>query len=112
MVQRSIRLDLAFSALSDGTRRGILERLGREDASISELAQTFGMTLTGVKKHVRVLEAAGLVTTRKAGRVRTCTLGPRRMEDATAWLAQHQAMLEARLDRLGAFLERQREEER
>ena len=76
------------------------------------LDQTFGMTLTGVKKHVRVLEAAGLVTTRKAGRVRTCTLGPRRMEDATAWLAQHQAMLEARLDRLGAFLERQREEER
>ena len=70
------------------------------------------MTLTGVKKHVRVLEAAGLVTTRKAGRVRTCTLGPRRLEDETAWLAHYHAMLEARLDRLGAFLERQQEEER
>lgn len=112
MVQRSRRLDLAFSALSDGTRRGILERLGRGDATISELAEAFGMTLTGVKKHVRVLEAAGLVTTRKAGRVRTCTLGPRRLEDETAWLARYHAMLEARLDRLAAFLERQQEDER
>jgi DNA-binding transcriptional ArsR family regulator len=110
MVQRSRRLDLAFSALSDGTRRGILERLGRGDASISDLAEAFDMTLTGVKKHVRILEAAGLVTTRKAGRVRTCTLGPRRLEDETAWLAHYHAMLEARLDRLGAFLERQEEE--
>ena len=112
MVQRSRRLDLAFSALSDGTRRGILQRLGRSDASISELAGTFGITLTGVKKHVRVLEGAGLVTTRKAGRVRTCTLGPRRLEDETAWIAQYHAMLEARLDRLGAYLERTAKEER
>lgn len=109
MVQRSRRFDLAFAALSDDTRRGIVERLGRREATISDLAAAFGMTLTGVKKHVRVLEAAGLVTTRKAGRVRTCSLGPRRLEDETAWLARYHAMLDERLDRLGAFLEQQEE---
>lgn len=106
MVQYSPQLDDAFRALSDRTRRGILERLGRRDASISDLAAAFDMTLTGVKKHVRVLERAGLVTTRKVGRVRHCTLGPRRMEDETAWIAKYQQMLEARLDRLGEFLKR------
>ncbi|HEX5632765.1 MAG TPA: metalloregulator ArsR/SmtB family transcription factor [Gemmatimonadales bacterium] len=111
MVQRLRRLDLTFGALADGTRRGILERLGRGDATISDLAQAFGMTLTGLKKHVRVLEEAGLVTTRKVGRVRTCRLGPRRLEDETAWMTRHRAMLEARLDRLGEFLERERMEE-
>jgi DNA-binding transcriptional ArsR family regulator len=106
MVHYSPRLDTAFAALSDPTRRGILERLGREDASISDLADDFGMTLTGVKKHVRILESVGLVATKKVGRVRRCTLGPRRLDQEAAWMARHHQMLEARLDRLGAFLER------
>jgi DNA-binding transcriptional ArsR family regulator len=106
MVQYRPLLDETFAALSDPTRRAIIERLGREDASLSELAADFDMTLTGVKKHVQVLEGAGLLTTEKVGRVRHCRLGPRRLEDATAWIARYQRMLEARLDRLGAFLER------
>jgi DNA-binding transcriptional ArsR family regulator len=97
---------LAFAALSDATRRGILERLGRGDASISDLAATFGMTLTGIKKHVRILEGAELVTTEKVGRVRHCRPGPRRLEEETAWIAQYQHMLKARLDSLEEFLER------
>ena len=101
-------LDSAFAALSDPTRRGILERLGRGDVSISELAAAFGMTLTGVNKHVRVLERAGFVTTRKVGRVRSCTLGPRRLDDETTWIATYRQLLEERLDRLGDFLERQK----
>ena len=99
-------LDLTFAALSDPTRRGILERLGRSDASVSALAEAFGMTLTGVKKHVRVLEEAGLVTTEKVGRVRRCRLGPRRLEDETAWIARYRQRLEARFDRLADLLER------
>lgn len=106
MVQYSTRLDTGFAALSDATRRGILARLGRGDTSISDLAEKFEMTLTGIKKHVQVLEDAGLVTTEKVGRVRTCSLGPRRLEDETAWIAKYRQMLEARLDRLGEFLER------
>jgi DNA-binding transcriptional ArsR family regulator len=106
MVQYSPHLDTAFSALCDGTRRGILERLGREDASISDLAASFDMTLTGIKKHVRILERAGLVATRKVGRVRQCRLGRRRLEAETAWIHNYQQMLEERFDRLGAFLER------
>ena len=106
MVQFSERLDVSFAALADGTRRGILERLGRGDASISDLAAGFDMTLTGMKKHVSILEQAGLVTSEKVGRVRPCRLGPRRLEDETAWIAHYREMLEARLDRLGAFLER------
>lgn len=97
---------MVFGALSDPTRRGILVRLGRRDASISDLAATFAMTLTGIKKHVRVLEEAGLLTTEKAGRVRTCRLGPRRLEHEAAWITQYRQMLEARLDRLGEFLAR------
>lgn len=112
MVQFSQKLDTAFGALSDATRRGILERLGRADASISELAGAFEMTLTGLKKHVRILEEAGLVTTVKVGRVRTCKLGPRRLEDEAAWIEGYRQMLEARLDRLGEFLERTKEEAR
>lgn len=108
MVQYSHSLDSAFGALSDATRRGILERLGRGGASISDLAASFGMTLTGIKKHVRVLEDAKLVTTAKAGRVRTCTLGPRRLEDEQVWIAKYQQMLEGRLDRLDEFLRRSR----
>jgi DNA-binding transcriptional ArsR family regulator len=106
MVQRSALLDIAFGALADTTRRRVLERLGRGDASISELAGAFDMTPTGMKKHVQVLEDAGLVTTEKIGRVRHCRLGPRRLEEETEWIAQYQSMLEARYDRLGAFLER------
>jgi DNA-binding transcriptional ArsR family regulator len=106
MVQSLSRTDLAFAALSDATRRGIVERLGRADASISDLAANFGMSLTGMKKHVHILEGAGLVTTEKVGRVRHCRLGPSRLEEETAWIEQYQEMQEARLDRLGEFLER------
>lgn len=97
---------MAFAALSDATRRGILERLGRGDASLSELAANFEMTLTGIKKHVQVLEDAGLVTTEKVGRVRTCRLGPYLLEDETAWITKYRQLLEARLDSLGEFLAR------
>ena len=110
MVQYQERLDATFGALADTTRRRVLERLGRGDASISDLAGAFGMTLTGMKKHVQVLEDAGLVTTEKLGRVRYCRLGPRRLQEETDWIARYQAMLEARYDRLGAFLERTQEE--
>jgi len=106
MVQSYPDLDDGFAALSDRTRRGILERLGGRDASISDLAANFEMTLTGMKKHVAVLEEAGLVTTEKVGRVRNCRLGPRRLDAETAWIARYEQMLEARLDRLGDFLER------
>jgi DNA-binding transcriptional ArsR family regulator len=108
MVQYSPRLDTTFAALSDATRRGILEQLGRGRASISDLAESFGMTLTGIKKHVRVLEEAQLVTTEKLGRVRTCSLGPRRLEDERAWITKYQRMVEDRFDRLDDFLRRKR----
>ena len=93
MVQHSReRLNASFAALSDATRRGVLEQLGRGDASITDLAEKFHMTLTGIKKHVGVLEHAGLVSTEKVGRVRTCRLGPRRLEDETAWLEAMSAL--------------------
>jgi len=79
-------LDASFAALSDATRRGVLEQLGRSEASITDLAEKFHMTLTGMKKHVGVLEQVGLVTTKKVGRVRTCKLGPRRLEEENAWI--------------------------
>jgi DNA-binding transcriptional ArsR family regulator len=110
MVQYSPHLDAAFGALADPTRRGILERLGRSDAAISELAAAFDMTLTGVKKHVRVLETAGLVTTQKVGRVRRCRLGSRTLDAEAAWIATYRRTLEARLDRLEQFLEHTREQ--
>jgi DNA-binding transcriptional ArsR family regulator len=94
------RLDASFAALSDATRRGVLEQLGRADASITHLAEKFHMTLTGMKKHVVVLERAGLVTTDKVGRVRTCKLGPRRLEDETAWIERHRQLWDARFDEL------------
>jgi DNA-binding transcriptional ArsR family regulator len=106
MVHYSDRLDAAFAALSDPSRRGILEHLGRRDATISELAEAFGMTLTGIRKHVQILESAGLVTTKKVGRVRICTLGKRRLDLEAEWMSMHRQLLEARLDRLGEFLER------
>lgn len=106
MVQCSPGLDRGFAALADGTRRGILDRLGRADATITELAAAFDMTLTGMKKHVQLLEGAGLVTTEKVGRVRHCRLGPARLDEETAWIAGYRRALEERLDHLGAFLER------
>ena len=98
-------LDETFSALADATRRGIVECLGRGDASISELASSFDMTLTGVKKHVRILEEVGLVRTEKVGRVRRCTLGPRRLDHEATWIAEYRAVLEERLDHLERLLE-------
>jgi len=94
------RLDDAFAALSDPTRRGVLEQLGRSDASITALAERFHMTLTGMKKHVGVLEEAGLVTTEKVGRVRTCKLGLRRLEEETAWLERYRQLWDSRFDEL------------
>lgn len=109
MVQYSQRLDTTFGALADPTRRGILERLGKSESGITELADAFDITPTGMKKHVAILEAAGLVATRKVGRVRHCRLGPRRLEDETAWIEDYRRMLEGRLNRLGEFLERTKE---
>ena len=99
------RLDASFAALSDATRRGVLEQLGRADASITDLAEKFHMTLTGMKKHVGVLEQAGLVSTEKVGRVRTCKLGPRRLEDEAAWLERYRQLWDARFDELDKVVE-------
>jgi DNA-binding transcriptional ArsR family regulator len=100
------QIDRAFAALADPTRRGVLERLGRGNATISELAEPFGMSLTGMKKHVRVLEDAELVRTEKVGRARQCSLGPRRLDDVQQWIEMYRRMLEERLDRFGELLER------
>lgn len=109
MVQYSPRLDDAFAALADPTRRAILERLGGGgEATISELAQPAGMSLTGLKKHVRVLEEAGLVSTEKRGRTRHCRLGPRRLEEVAAWLEEYRRGWEQRLDRVEETIERKR----
>ena len=102
------RIDRTFGALSDPTRRAVLERLGEGTATITELAEPFDMSLTGMKKHVRVLEEAGLVTTEKVGRSRRCNLGPRQLDDAQAWIQSYRANLEGRLDRLGELLENQK----
>jgi DNA-binding transcriptional ArsR family regulator len=105
------RLDASFAALSDATRRGVLEHLGRADASITDLAETFHMTLTGMRKHVGVLEQAQLVSTEKVGRVRTCTLGPRRLEDATAWIDRYRELWDSRFDELDKVIEEQKQKE-
>ena len=106
MVQyQNAHLDASFAALSDATRRGVLEQLGRADASITDLAEKFHMTLTGMKKHVGVLEEAGLVTTQKVGRVRTCKIGPRRLEEETAWIARYRQLWDARFDELDKVVE-------
>jgi DNA-binding transcriptional ArsR family regulator len=99
------RLDASFAALSDATRRGVLEQLGRADASITGLAERFHMTLTGMKKHVGVLEQAGLVSTEKVGRVRTCKLGPRRLEEEAAWIERYRQLWDARFDELEQLVE-------
>lgn len=97
--------DLSFGALSDATRRGVLEHLGRADASITDLAEKFSMTLTGMKKHVAVLEQAGLVRTRKVGRVRTCKLGIRALEEEAAWIERYRQIWSARFDELDLVVE-------
>lgn len=102
MVQHEI-LDRAFAALADPTRRGILVRLGDGPASVGELAEPFGITLTGIKKHVQVLEDAGLVSTEKVGRTRQCRLGSERLDDAMAWITFYQRLWERRLDGLDAY---------
>ncbi|WP_164011423.1 ArsR/SmtB family transcription factor [Pyxidicoccus trucidator] len=106
MVQYSgAGLDASFAALSDATRRGVLEQLGRAEASITDLAEKFNMTLTGMKKHVGVLERAGLVSTEKVGRVRTCKIGPRRLEEEMAWLERYRQLWDARFDELDKVVE-------
>jgi DNA-binding transcriptional ArsR family regulator len=116
MVQYSkdAQLDAAFAALSDATRRGVLEQLGRADASITDLAKRFEMTLTGMKKHVGVLEDAGLVATAKVGRVRTCSLGQRRLDEVNAWIARYRQLWSERFEDLDLVLEdmKQKEKER
>lgn len=109
---QTTRLDASFAALADATRRGILERLGREDASITELAEKFDMSLTGMKKHVGVLERAGLVATEKVGRVRTCKLGQRRLEAETAWIDGYHRQWAARFDALDKVVEELKRKEK
>lgn len=106
------RLDASFGALSDATRRGVLEQLGQADASITALAEKFHMTLTGMKKHVGVLEKAGLVTTVKVGRVRTCKLGLRGLQEEAAWIDSYRQLWDARFDELDKIVEELKREKR
>src|SRR5882757_6303665 len=106
------RVDASFAALSDATRRGVLEQLGRGDASITDLADKFHMTLTGMKKHVVVLEHAGLVSTEKVGRVRTCKLGLRRLEEEMAWIEKYRQLWDARFDGLDNVVEELKRKEK
>ena len=113
MVQyQQVGFDASFAALSDATRRGVLEQLGRADASITDLADKFHMTLTGMKKHVGVLEQAGLVTTEKVGRVRTCRLGVRRLDEEAAWIERHRQVWTARFDELDTIVEELKRKEK
>jgi len=112
MVQCLSHLDASFAALSDPTRRGVIEQLLRQDSSITELAQRFQMTLTGMKKHVGVLEQAGLVTTEKVGRVRTCRLGEGALDEEWAWLERYRRMWTARFDALDQVVEELKRKER
>ena len=106
------RFDASFAALSDATRRGVLEQLGRSDASITDLAERFHMTLTGMKKHVGVLEQAGLVSTEKVGRVRTCKLGPLRLEEESAWIERYRQLWDARFEELDKVVEKMKRKEK
>jgi DNA-binding transcriptional ArsR family regulator len=108
----SAHLDVSFAALSDATRRGVLEQLGRADASITDLADKFRMSLTGMKKHVGVLEQAGLVSTEKIGRVRTCKLGRRRLEEEAMWIERYRQRWDARFDELDQVVEELKRKER
>ena len=112
MVQyMTAQLDASFAALSDVTRRGVLEQLGRSDASITDLADRFHMTLTGMKKHVGILERVGLVTTEKVGRVRTCRLGRRRLADEAGWIEDYRRLWEARFEALDQVVEELKQKE-
>jgi DNA-binding transcriptional ArsR family regulator len=106
------QLDASFAVLSDATRRGVLEQLAQADASISALADKFQMTLTGMKKHVGVLEQAGLVTTEKVGRVRTCKLGLRRLEEEAMWIERYRQLWDARFDGLDKVVQELKRKER
>ena len=107
-MQHSQTLDRTFFALSDPTRRSILERLTRGPATIGELAEPFGLTLNGLKKHVGILETVDLVITEKVGRARECRLGPAQLEDATSWIDGYRREWKRRLDRFGAYVEQRR----
>ena len=107
-----MRLDASFGALSDATRRGVLEQLGRADASITDLAVTFHMTLTGMKKHVAILEQVGFITTEKIGRVRTCRLGPRQPKEEAAWIESYHQLWAARFDELDKVVEELNQKEK
>jgi DNA-binding transcriptional ArsR family regulator len=106
------QLDASFSALADPTRRGVLEQLGRHEASISDLADRFDMTITGMRKHVGVLEEAGLVTTEKVGRVRTCRIGDRRLEDIADWLDRYHRLWDERFRALDQVIEHVQQEKK
>ena len=106
------RFDASFAALSDATRRGVLEQLGRSDASITDLAEKFHMTLTGMKKHVSVLEQAGLVATEKVGRVRTCRLGPGRLQEEAEWIERYRQLWGARFNELDKIVEELKRKEK
>ena len=108
----STRLDASFSALSDSTRRGVLEQLGREEASITDLADRFNMTLTGMRKHVGVLEQAGLVTTEKVGRVRNCRIGASRLDEVAAWIDKYHQLWDARFCELDKVVEELKRKEK
>jgi len=105
-------LDSSFAALSDATRRGVLEQLVQSDASITQLADRFGMTLTGMKKHVSVLEQAGLVATRKVGRVRTCRLGARTLAGEAAWIERYRQLWDERFNALDTIVEELKQREK
>ena len=105
MLNESAALDVAFQALSDPTRRGLVARLSRGPASVSELARPLPISLPAVLQHLRMLEASGLVRSEKKGRVRTCRIEPRALAKAEGWIAEHRALWEARLDRLETYLE-------
>ena len=113
MVQRvSTQFSASFAALADATRRGVLDQLARGDASITDLADTFDMTLTGMKKHIGVLELAGLVTSEKVGRVRTCRLGPCRLEKEMAWIARYRQVWDARFEALDDVIDELKRQEK
>jgi DNA-binding transcriptional ArsR family regulator len=112
MVQYADRLDASFAALADRTRRGVLEQLGRSESSITDLAETFHMTLTGMRKHVCVLEEAGLVTTEKVGRVRYCRISPRRLDEVETWIARYHRRWDERFSELDTVVEELRRKER
>lgn len=112
MVQyATAHLDASFAALADGTRRGVLEQLGRGESSITDLAEQFHMTLTGMRKHVGVLEGAGLVTTEKVGRVRHCRIGTRRLDEVTAWIDNYHQLWDERFSELDKVIEALKQKE-